>query len=177
MPRVHLFHIATRADWEAARQAGSYTTSTRGRTLEDEGFIHAAHREQVPTVFRRFYRDAGEPLVLLSIDTDRLTSPWAEEQVGEERWPHIRGPLNVHAVRHVSPLNRRGGSESFTSLFLKEMVGRIMLALLVMALMTIGVFVGERQLTTDWGALIGAGIGLVVGVAAVVLIVRLRRRS
>lgn len=172
---MHLFHIATRADWEAARREGTYTTSTRGRTLEDQGFIHASHRDQVPTVFRRFYRDVREPLVLLTIDTGRLTSPWTQEPVGNELYPHIMGPLNVEAVRHVSALNRRGGSESFTSLFLKEMLGRIVLALVVMALMATGVLLGGRVLDTEWGPLIGAGLGLVIGVGVVTLLVRRRR--
>ena len=37
-----IFHIATEADWDAARRSKQYTTSTLGRTLEQEGFIHAA---------------------------------------------------------------------------------------------------------------------------------------
>lgn len=171
---MHLFHIATRADWDAARRVGTYTTSTLGRSLADEGFIHAAHREQVSTVFRAHYRAAREPLVLLTIDTDRLTSPWTQTPVGGEAYPHIQGPLNTDAVRHVSPLNRRGGSESFTTLFLKEMLGRILLAFLVMALMAVGVLVGRNELDTEWGAIIGAGVGLALGVGAVVLINRRR---
>lgn len=174
MRPVHLFHIATRADWDAARRDGTYTTSTRGRTLQEEGFIHASHRRQVSTVFRQYYRDAREPLVLLTIDTDRLTSPWMQESVGDAVYPHIQGPLNTEAVRHVSPLNSRGGSESFTTLFLKEMLGRIVLAFLVMALMAIGVLIGGRQLDTDWGELIGAGVGLVIGVGIIVMITRRR---
>ena len=45
---MRIFHIATAADW-APHSARHYTTSTRGRTLEQEGFIHASRREQVPT--------------------------------------------------------------------------------------------------------------------------------
>lgn len=171
---MHLFHIATRADWDAARRDGTYTTSTRGRTLQDEGFIHASHRDQVSKVFKRYYRDAHEPLVLLTIDTDRLASPWTQESVGKEVYPHIRGPLNTEAVRHVSPLNSRGGSESFTTLFLKEMLGRILLAFMVMALMATGVLIGRSELKTDWGPIIGAGLGLVIGVGIIVLLTRRR---
>lgn len=174
MRPVHLFHIATRADWDAARRDGTYTTSTRGRTLQEEGFIHASHRGQVSKVFKQYYRDAREPLVLLTIDTDRLISPWTQESVGNEIYPHIQGPVNTEAVRHVSPLNSRGGSESFTTLFLKEMLGRIALAFLVMALMATGVLLGRRELNTEWGPLIGAGLGLLIGVGIIVLITRRR---
>ena len=53
-----VFHIATAADWASAQRSGSYTTSTRGRTLEQEGFIHCSRREQVAAVWRSFYADA-----------------------------------------------------------------------------------------------------------------------
>jgi uncharacterized protein (DUF952 family) len=109
---MRIFHIATVADWERARESGAYTTSTAGRTLEDEGFLHAAHRPQVAGVFERYYREAGEPLVLLTIDTDRLGVPWREDEVGDVTFPHIYGPLSPGAVVGVEPLDERGGTES-----------------------------------------------------------------
>ena len=33
---MRIFHIATAADWAAAQASGSYTTSTRGVSLDDE---------------------------------------------------------------------------------------------------------------------------------------------
>ena len=113
---MRIFHIATAADWERARRSGVYSTSTVGRTLEDEGFLHAAHRQQVEGVFQRYYRDLGEPLVLLTIDTDRLGVPWREDDVGGETYPHIYGPLSPRAVVGVEPLDKHGGTESFSSL-------------------------------------------------------------
>ena len=42
-PRMQrLYHIATVPDWEQAQRDGEYTTSTRGRSLSEEGFIHAS---------------------------------------------------------------------------------------------------------------------------------------
>ena len=46
----------------------------------------------------RYYADVGEPLLLLTIDTDLLTSPWQEDPVGDDTYPHIYGPLNPDAV-------------------------------------------------------------------------------
>ena len=43
---TRIFHIATVADWDEARRQGRYTTSTRGRTLAEEGFIHASRGDQ-----------------------------------------------------------------------------------------------------------------------------------
>ncbi len=76
---------------------GEYRVSTRGATLDEVGFIHAATQEQVDGVQARYYADAGD-LVLLTIDTDRLTSPWRFDPVGEQEFPHIYGPLNLDAV-------------------------------------------------------------------------------
>ena len=105
---MRIFHIATAADWQAARRSGSYTTSTLGRTLAEEGFIHASRREQVQPVWRAFYRDVEEPLVLLAIETERLDVPWREDPVGDDTFPHVYGPLSPHAVVGVQPLDRRG---------------------------------------------------------------------
>ena len=52
---MRIFHIATAADWERAQVAGAYTTSTRGRTLEEEGFLHASREEQVEGVRAAYY--------------------------------------------------------------------------------------------------------------------------
>lgn len=101
-----IFHVATLADWEAALRSGSYTTSTRGRTLAEEGFVHASHEDQWPLVRARFYADVTEPLVLLVIDVDRLGVPVVEEEVPGtgERFPHVQGPIDPRAVVDVRPL-------------------------------------------------------------------------
>lgn len=98
---MRIFHIATLADWEAARRSGSYTTSTYGVTLAQEGFIHASRGDQWQGVRERFYADATEPLVLLVVDTARLSAQVIEEAPApgmSETYPHIYGPLDVSAV-------------------------------------------------------------------------------
>lgn len=104
-----IFHIATVADWEAAQRDGAYTTSTRGRTLAEEGFIHASRGDQVRVVFRRYYADAAEPLVLLTIDPDRLGAEVRVEPVGDDTYPHVYGPVEAAAVVEVHPLDAAGG--------------------------------------------------------------------
>lgn len=101
-----LFHLALRRDWEQAQQAGEYLVSTLGRTLEDEGFLHASYRHQVEGVRSRFYAEVTEPLVRLEIDPDRLDVPVVEEVPGgaDEAFPHIYGPLPVAAVVEVRPV-------------------------------------------------------------------------
>lgn len=170
---MQIFHIATEADWTAAQEAGTYTTSTLGRTLAEEGFLHAAKRDQVQGVFAEFYRHAAEPLVLLTIDTDRLDVPWRYDQVGDDAFPHIYGPLPVGAVVHTQRLDAGGGTENFTSLFVKEMLVRAFLALLAMGLAGAGALAGG-QLDSEWGRFAGALAGLAVGIAIMVVVLRRR---
>jgi glutathione S-transferase len=108
---MEVFHIATLADWEAAQRSGSYTTSTLGVTLEEEGFIHASREDQWPGVRDRFYADVTEPLVLLVIDTDRVSAPVVEEVPpgADETFPHVYGPIEASAVVRTVPLPEQAG--------------------------------------------------------------------
>jgi glutathione S-transferase len=105
---VQIFHVTTAGEWSAAREAGMYTLSTRDVGLAEEGFIHCSFREQVDGVRQRWYSDLSD-IVVLVIETDRLTSPWKAEEVldssgSEGPYPHIYGPLNLDAVVDVREL-------------------------------------------------------------------------
>ncbi len=94
-----IYHIAVAADWEQARRDGEYRVSTRGRTLDDEGFIHAGQSHQVAPVANAIYRgDRG--LLVLAIDVARVAPEIRYERVPgwEDPFPHIYGPLDVGAV-------------------------------------------------------------------------------
>lgn len=107
-----IHHIALAESWVAASTAGTYKVSTLGLDLADVGFIHCSRPEQLDGVFHRFYAGVGEALLLLTIDTDRLTSPWQCDDVPGEplSFPHIYGPLNVDAVISAEPLRRSASS-------------------------------------------------------------------
>jgi NAD(P)-dependent dehydrogenase (short-subunit alcohol dehydrogenase family)/uncharacterized protein (DUF952 family) len=97
---VRIFHIAEPATWARARPSGDFTMSTRGRTLEEEGFIHCSQPQQVALVLDAVYADLEHDLLLLVIDTDLLASPWQLDDVpgADDPFPHIYGPLNASAV-------------------------------------------------------------------------------
>ncbi len=102
-----IYHLAEPEYWEQAEASGSYTQSTLGRTLEQEGFIHCSSAEQWPTVRRLFYADYPKPLLLLEIDETRLPEPPVVE-VGNpetgETFPHLYRPLPIDAVVAVAEL-------------------------------------------------------------------------
>ncbi|HEC22802.1 MAG TPA: DUF952 domain-containing protein [Chloroflexi bacterium] len=97
-----ILHITTREQWESARKAGLY----RPASLDTEGFIHCSTPQQVIRVANAFYR-GQEGLVLLCIEPEkvkapiRYEAPVEEDAGGEERFPHIYGPLNADAVVRV----------------------------------------------------------------------------
>ncbi|GAA2906913.1 DUF952 domain-containing protein [Streptosporangium fragile] len=99
-----ILHLALTADWDDARRAGEYRMSTIGRTLEEEGFIHAcADHDQLRGVVERFYRDVGEPLTLLEIDPSGLDVRFEVPADAPEAFPHVYGPLPVSAVVSAVP--------------------------------------------------------------------------
>ena len=97
-----IFHVTAASDWRAAQSTGAYHLSTRGRSLADEGFIHTSYAHQVTGVANAVYRGV-HGLVLLVIDRERVTTPVRDESRdgGDERFPHIYGPLNLDAVIDV----------------------------------------------------------------------------
>ncbi|MFF7972143.1 DUF952 domain-containing protein [Streptomyces sp. NPDC007905] len=108
MPKLpHIVHITERSLWEAAREAGTYEVSTRGRTLQEEGFVHFSTRGQLPRIAAFLYGDYEGPdeLVVLVVDPARLAVPVKYEAMppnGEE-FPHVYGPVPVDAVVDVEP--------------------------------------------------------------------------
>lgn len=106
---TEILHITERALWDAARETGTYEMSTRGKTLEEVGFIHGSARHQLPKVAEMLYGagtpDAGE-LVVLVVDSERLAVPVHHEPPfpgADETFPHIYGPLPVDAVVAEEP--------------------------------------------------------------------------
>jgi uncharacterized protein (DUF952 family) len=108
-----LYHIATVPDWDQARRDGEYRTSTRDRSLSDEGFIHASTAAQVLPVANAFYQDELLDLVLLVLDSGRIRAEIRHELVPgwADPFPHIYGPLEVTAVVQAVPLERDAAGE------------------------------------------------------------------
>ena len=95
-----IYHIAARSSWDAALAAGEYRVSTLEQSLDDVGFIHASHEDQIAATADRFYRSAagsGVQLCVLVLDEDAVRGAGTEvreEKAGNgQLFPHIYGPL------------------------------------------------------------------------------------
>lgn len=104
-----IYHLALRDEWQrAANEGGLYRRSTLGTSLDDEGYIHCSFAEQVQAIADRVYRGRCD-VVLLRIDPGRLQADLRVEAVedpgaGDQRFPHIYGPLPVEAVVRAVPV-------------------------------------------------------------------------
>lgn len=105
---TRILHAALPAEWTAARERGSYAVSSRGRTLTDEGFIHASTASQLPGVLAAYYADITE-IVLLVLDVDALAaagSPvrWDDVPGAPAPFPHIYGPVPTTVAGRTDPV-------------------------------------------------------------------------
>lgn len=107
VPRVEILHITRRSDWDAARAAGSYRWSTRGRTYEDVAFIHASSRAQLPAVAAFVFAGDRDELCVLRLETGTITAAGTEVRFEDggngELYPHVYGPIDPAWVLDVLP--------------------------------------------------------------------------
>ena len=103
-----ILHIAVPSDWQQAQHDGEYRVSTRGLSLEQQGFIHCSYPNQLEGVANRFYSDLSE-LLLLHIDVELLDAELKVEPPADgidELFPHVYGPIPLEAVVATTPWHR-----------------------------------------------------------------------
>ncbi|MEX1164863.1 MAG: DUF952 domain-containing protein [Nitriliruptor sp.] len=97
-PVTPILHIAVATEWEAA--GSSYAPPA----FTEDGFVHCSAPHQIATVADA--RFAGrEDLVVLTIDSTRLTAPVVWEDLADEgqQFPHVYGPIDRTAVLEARP--------------------------------------------------------------------------
>jgi uncharacterized protein (DUF952 family) len=96
-----VYRILSREAFEAAQHRGAFLGSADDLL---DGFIHFSAAHQVRETARKHYGGQGE-LLLLWVDAVALGSAlkW-ELSRGDDRFPHLYGPLLMGAVRRVEPL-------------------------------------------------------------------------
>ena len=99
-------HLTTKQAWKDALTVGTYSLSTKGKTLEEVGFIHGSFADQVEEVAGFVFAGSDEELVLLHLDIDKLDSNGIEVRVEEARngksYLHIYGAVPCDLVDRVS---------------------------------------------------------------------------
>jgi uncharacterized protein (DUF952 family) len=95
------YHLVPAETWEAALAAEPF----RAASLAEEGFVHLTHRMvDLVEVANAFYRADARPHVVLTIALRWLKSPWRYD--GDDRYPHVYGPLDRDAITEVRPIER-----------------------------------------------------------------------
>jgi len=107
-----IYHIVTESDLRAHVSGDVYTPAS----LNDFGFVHCALQTSVIAVANDYFAAAAEPVLLLEIDPERLTSEVRYEApapiagggtahlVDAALFPHIYGPINTPAITRVGAL-------------------------------------------------------------------------
>jgi uncharacterized protein (DUF952 family) len=108
---VEILHVTRRSDWDAAVAAGTYRWSTRGRTYEDVGFIHASSRAQLPAVASAVFADETGELCVLLLEAGTITAAGTDVRYEDggngELYPHVYGPIDPAWVADVVPAHIR----------------------------------------------------------------------
>ena len=99
-------HLTTKQAWEDALKVGIYSLSTKGKTLEEVGFIHGSFADQVEEVAGFVFAGSTEDLILLHLEIDKLASNGilvrVEEASNGKSYPHIYGAIPCNLVDGVS---------------------------------------------------------------------------
>lgn len=99
-------HLTTKQAWEDALKVGTYSLSTKGKTLEEVGFIHGSFADQVEEVAGFVFAGSTEELVVLHLDIDKLETHGIpvkiEEASNGKSYPHIYGAIPCELVDAVS---------------------------------------------------------------------------
>jgi uncharacterized protein (DUF952 family) len=106
MSQGQFLHLTTRAAWEDAQKVGVYSLSTKGKTLEEVGFIHGSFADQVEEIAGFVFSGSSEELVLLHLDINTLEAAGIEVRVEDakngKRYPHIYAAFACDLVDQVS---------------------------------------------------------------------------
>ena len=97
-----ILHITDQRAWQNALEAGEYL----GDSLDHDGFIHCCLAAQTEQVLEQWFSGRSN-LLVLEIDSNRLAPEVIFENLesGDEKFPHIYGPINLDAVIHVQEIH------------------------------------------------------------------------
>ncbi len=112
-----LFHLVSEAEWAVCCDGAAYTPA---RFVQD-GFVHCSpDPETTLAVARSYFSQAAGRILLLVIDSDRLSCPVRFEapaplpggdghRTPGTLFPHVYGPIPIKALKAMRELAREGG--------------------------------------------------------------------
>ena len=107
MSQSLFLHLTTKLAWEDALAVGVYSLSTKGKTLEEVGFIHGSFADQVEEIAGFVFEGSTEELVVLLLDSNKLKAAGIEVRVEEasngKKYPHVYGAIPCNLVDRVTP--------------------------------------------------------------------------
>lgn len=177
---MRVFHIAHRPDWEAAQASGSYGPPAHDVHGRPASTVDCAREDRWEAVRKRHFGDTLVPLVLLTIDTDRLTTPVQETAHGIR----VTGPIATEAVVGHRDLPRpsvgsMAGSAAREAA--RDLAGEVLLygGLILVFVVCVGGlgYLGDLVSPDGPGSVVGGGLGLVLAVTLLFgWLLRQRRR-
>jgi uncharacterized protein (DUF952 family) len=92
------FHLVPAAAWTSRPPDAAYEAAS----LAEEGFAHCTDGEDAMlATANRHYRSDPRTFLLLTLDLDRVGSPWRFDDPGRI-YPHIYGPIDPVSVERVT---------------------------------------------------------------------------
>lgn len=103
---MKIIHIVEVNSWQNYQNQPKYF----GDSLKSLGFIHCCLPEQVISVINAWF-PGRDDLLLLEIDSEKLKERLVFENLegGEEKFPHIYGPINKDAIIAWYPIKKFKG--------------------------------------------------------------------
>ncbi|WP_374574154.1 DUF952 domain-containing protein [Phenylobacterium sp.] len=101
-----IYKILSRAEWDAARAAGSFQGSAVDLA---DGYIHFSTAAQAQATAAKWFK-GQDGLVVLEVEADDLPDLKWEPARGGDLFPHLYRPLDTSLVRavRVAPLGEDG---------------------------------------------------------------------
>jgi len=95
-----IYHIAIRGEWESQTDMPTYAPNR----YSADGFIHCSEQHQLERVANDNFLGRND-LVLVKLMPTKLVPETRYEQGGEEKFPHIYGPINKAAISQTAAVS------------------------------------------------------------------------
>jgi uncharacterized protein (DUF952 family)/flavin reductase (DIM6/NTAB) family NADH-FMN oxidoreductase RutF len=117
---LYIYHIVKKEEWETAQKDNEYSRES----LKTDGFIHCCYKNQIAPVMEQWFK-GQKGLVIVKIDPSLLNVKVHYENLegGQEKFPHIYGPINLSAVVKIEK-NKTRPAMNRIDISIKDFIAR-----------------------------------------------------